>query len=93
LRFLYKIAPWLCIQNDTTSLYNDQFYKSNEVPDCALVVDSGYSFTHIVPFVMGRPILPAIRRCSFLLHINLSLFISVFNIYLIKSESILEENY
>lgn len=56
------IVPWLCIQNDTTSLYKDRFCKFNEVPDCALVVDSGYSFTHIVPFVMGRPILPAIRR-------------------------------
>ncbi|CAG8514886.1 9116_t:CDS:10 [Funneliformis caledonium] len=58
------IAPWLCIQNDTTSLYKDRFYKPNEVPDCALVVDSGYSFTHVVPFVMGRPILPAIRRIN-----------------------------
>ncbi|RIA82976.1 actin family [Glomus cerebriforme] len=58
------IAPWLCIQNDTTSLYKDRFYKSNEIPDCALVVDSGYSFTHIIPFVMGRPILPAIRRIN-----------------------------
>ncbi|CAB4415874.1 unnamed protein product [Rhizophagus irregularis] len=57
-------VPWLCIQNDTTSLYMDRFCKFNEVPDCALVVDSGYSFTHIVPFVMGRPILPAIRRIN-----------------------------
>ncbi|CAG8792863.1 11632_t:CDS:10, partial [Dentiscutata erythropus] len=58
------IAPWLCIQNDTSSLYPNRPQNLAEPPDCVLVVDSGYSFTHIVPFVMGRPILPAIRRIN-----------------------------
>ncbi|CAG8655035.1 13605_t:CDS:10 [Cetraspora pellucida] len=58
------IAPWLCIQNDTSSLYPNRPQNPAEPPDCVLVVDSGYSFTHIVPFVMGRPILPAIRRIN-----------------------------
>ncbi|RHZ87784.1 hypothetical protein Glove_30g18 [Diversispora epigaea] len=55
-------ASWLCIQNDTTSLYNDINFSAK--PDCILVVDSGYSFTHIIPFVMNRPVLPAIRRIN-----------------------------
>ncbi|RIB07902.1 actin-like protein ARP6 [Gigaspora rosea] len=58
------IAPWLCIQNDISSLYPNRPQNLAEPPDCVLVVDSGYSFTHIVPFVMGRPILPAIRRIN-----------------------------
>ncbi|CAG8443738.1 3405_t:CDS:10 [Scutellospora calospora] len=58
------IAPWLCIQNDTSNLYHSRPQNLVEPPDCVLVVDSGYSFTHIVPFVMGRPILPAIRRIN-----------------------------
>ncbi|CAG8470121.1 13404_t:CDS:10 [Ambispora gerdemannii] len=59
------IAPWFCIQNDTGSLYEGPLYEEQtDQPDCVLVVDSGYSFTHIVPFVMGRPIFPAIRRIN-----------------------------
>ncbi|KAF0357471.1 actin-like protein arp6 [Gigaspora margarita] len=60
----FYIAPWLCIQNDISSLYPNRPQNLAEPPDCVLVVDSGYSFTHIVPFVMGRPILPAIRRIN-----------------------------
>ncbi|CAG8441060.1 6959_t:CDS:10 [Diversispora eburnea] len=60
--YFRTIAPWLCIQNDTTNLYND--INSSAKPDCVLVVDSGYSFTHIIPFVMNRPVLPAIRRIN-----------------------------
>ncbi|KAG9293851.1 hypothetical protein G9A89_019189 [Geosiphon pyriformis] len=58
------IAPWFCIQNDISSLYGVQSEQSSDPPDCVLVVDSGYSFTHVVPFVMGRPIFPAIRRIN-----------------------------
>lgn len=65
LFYLLIIAPWLCIQNDITRLYNDK--NSSEKPDCILVVDSGYSFTHIIPFVMNRPVFPAIRRWPFFL--------------------------
>jgi actin-related protein 6 len=31
-------------------------------PDCAVIVDAGYSFTHIVPFINGFPVTSAIRR-------------------------------
>merc|ERR1711871_1290655 len=31
---------------------------------CGVVVDSGFSFTHVVPFVSGQPRLDLIRRLS-----------------------------
>lgn len=37
--------------------------QENEKEFC-LVVDSGYSFTHIVPYYRGRPILDGIRRIN-----------------------------
>ena len=32
---------------------------------CTVVVDSGYSFTHIIPFVNGQKVVEAIRRIDF----------------------------
>lgn len=36
--------------------------KQLTAPLCCIVVDMGYSFTHIVPFVKGERVKPAIRR-------------------------------
>ncbi|OAD72074.1 hypothetical protein PHYBLDRAFT_134449 [Phycomyces blakesleeanus NRRL 1555(-)] len=55
------IGPQLCIFNDLGSLFGD---KPGSVPDCSVVVDSGFSFTHIVPFVKGKPVAKAIRRIN-----------------------------
>lgn len=52
-------APQLCIYNDLAELFGDQ---AGSAPDCAVVVDSGYSFTHIVPFFKGKPVTKAIKR-------------------------------
>jgi actin-related protein 6 len=52
-------APQLCIYNDWNTLFGDPRDVS---PDCAVIVDSGYSFTHIVPFFQRKPITKAIRR-------------------------------
>ncbi|KAK0487808.1 actin-like protein ARP6 [Armillaria novae-zelandiae] len=30
--------------------------------ECALIVDSGFSFTHVVPLLRGAPCLPAVKR-------------------------------
>ncbi|KAI8365927.1 actin family [Radiomyces spectabilis] len=54
-------APQLCVYNDLATLFGD---KEGSVPDCALVVDSGYSFTHIVPFVKEKPIAKGIKRIN-----------------------------
>ena len=39
-------------------------HKAQRAPDslCALVVDCGYSFTHVVPFVEGKQVLSGVRR-------------------------------
>ena len=55
------IAPELCTFNDLALLFGD---RPGSIPDCSLIVDSGYSFTHIVPFFKGRRIAKAIRRIN-----------------------------
>lgn len=37
---------------------------NSEVPDslCCLVVDSGYSFTHIAPYIKGKKVKRGVRR-------------------------------
>ncbi|KAG2221077.1 hypothetical protein INT45_009735 [Circinella minor] len=55
------IAPELCTFNDLALLFGD---RPGSIPDCSLIVDSGYSFTHIVPFFKGRPVSKAIRRIN-----------------------------
>ncbi|KAL1918512.1 uncharacterized protein VTP21DRAFT_3172 [Calcarisporiella thermophila] len=53
-------GPSMCLYNDIGALFGD----GDTVPDCVLVIDSGYSFTHIIPFVKRRPQLRAIRRIN-----------------------------
>ncbi|KAI8090104.1 actin-like protein ARP6 [Gilbertella persicaria] len=53
------MAPQLCLYNDLGGLFGD-----NAIPDCTLIVDSGFSFTHIVPFLKGSPIPKGIRRLN-----------------------------
>ncbi|CAO3690433.1 unnamed protein product [Umbelopsis vinacea] len=55
------IAPRLCLYNDIPGLYGQ---IQTAAPDCAVVVDAGYSFTHIVPFINGFPVTSAIRRIN-----------------------------
>ncbi|KAG0175351.1 Actin- protein 6 [Apophysomyces sp. BC1015] len=56
-----SIAPQLCIYNDIAPLFGD---KPGSIPDCALIVDSGFSFTHIVPFLKDKPIAKGIKRIN-----------------------------
>lgn len=36
--------------------------REGSTPLCCLVIDLGYSFSHIIPFIKGKKFLPAIRR-------------------------------
>ncbi|CAO3651706.1 unnamed protein product [Cunninghamella blakesleeana] len=54
-------APQLCVYNDWHYLFGD---PHDTIADCCVVVDSGYSFTHIVPFLKRKPITKAIRRIN-----------------------------
>jgi actin-related protein 6 len=54
------LAPRLCLYNDIPALYGQ---RQAPAPDCVVIIDVGYSFTHIVPFINGIPVSSAIRRC------------------------------
>lgn len=43
-------------------LASRKYYAENPKSQCCLVVDSGYSFTHVVPFARDKRIKEAIRR-------------------------------
>ncbi|KAF9176945.1 Actin- protein 6 [Haplosporangium sp. Z 767] len=57
-------APQMVMYNDIPKLYGQKISSGKKRVDCAVVVDSGYSFTHIVPFWKGKPILVGIRRIN-----------------------------
>jgi len=49
--------------NKAPTLASYKYLKENELnQEFCLVVDSGYSFTHIVPFYRGKIILEGLRR-------------------------------
>lgn len=57
-----------CALAKTTSpdLAQHEYINSHDVdesqPLCCVIIDIGYSFTHIVPFIKGKKVLSAIRR-------------------------------
>ncbi|GAA5812913.1 hypothetical protein MFLAVUS_006374 [Mucor flavus] len=58
----YRTIPAeLCLFNELGGLFGD---KIGSIPDCTLIVDSGYSFTHIVPFMKGKAVSKGIRRLN-----------------------------
>ncbi|EJC98960.1 actin-like protein ARP6 [Fomitiporia mediterranea MF3/22] len=44
------------------SLFHDEASDSEGPPECMLIVDSGYSFTHVVPVMSGKVIWRGVRR-------------------------------
>ncbi|KAG0378626.1 Actin- protein 6 [Mortierella sp. AD032] len=57
-------APQMAMYNEIPRLYGQKMTSGKKRIDCAVVVDSGYSFTHIIPFWKGKPILVGIRRIN-----------------------------
>lgn len=55
-----SLVPW----NDLSSLFGDSEKPASNVSECALVVDSGFSATHVIPVVLGEVYWPAVRRMS-----------------------------
>lgn len=47
---------------DMCVLSYEQHSQTFAASSCHLVVDSGFSFTHIVPVIDGRAFLPAVKR-------------------------------
>ncbi|KAK6341710.1 Actin- protein 6 [Orbilia brochopaga] len=55
-------ASQLIAWNDIGQLFNPDAAPQHNAAECVLVVDSGYSFTHVVPVINGKPYQAAIRR-------------------------------
>ncbi|KAJ3043539.1 Actin- protein 6, partial [Rhizophlyctis rosea] len=47
-----------------SSYYTNDPPPVTMVPECALVVDSGYSFTHVVPVLRRKPIWKSVKRIT-----------------------------
>ncbi|XP_022653143.1 actin-related protein 6-like [Varroa jacobsoni] len=53
----------LCVINPS-SLVAYKYHQENPSALCSLVLDSGYSFSHVVPYVKGRRVKEGIRRIN-----------------------------
>ncbi|XP_013779892.1 actin-related protein 6-like [Limulus polyphemus] len=58
----YQFHSLLRINAGTLSAH--RYHKENPNELCCLVVESGYSFTHIVPYIKGKKLKNAIRRIN-----------------------------
>ena len=47
--------------------YGNLFQGAGSQPECMLIVDSGFSFTHVVPILSGRIVWKAVKRYGVLL--------------------------
>ncbi|KAG0047486.1 Actin- protein 6 [Gryganskiella cystojenkinii] len=57
-------APQMAMYNDIPKLFGQRIANGKKRIDCGVIIDSGYSFTHIVPLWKGKPILVGIRRIN-----------------------------
>ncbi|KAF3939602.1 Beta-centractin [Dactylella cylindrospora] len=55
-------ASQLIAWNDIGQLFNPGAPPQHNAAECVLVVDSGYSFTHVMPIINGKPYQSAVRR-------------------------------
>ncbi|KAI8354418.1 actin family [Mortierella sp. GBAus27b] len=57
-------APQMALYNEIPRLFGQSMTSGKKRVDCAVIVDSGYSFTHIVPCWKGKPITVGTRRIN-----------------------------
>src|SRR3954471_16347120 len=53
-----QLVAW----NDIGQLFNIDTNPQHNAAECVLVVDSGYSFTHVIPVINGKPFQSTVRR-------------------------------
>lgn len=56
-----SLVPWNDINKE---LFGDRSKRTKPVAECALVIDSGFSATHIMPVVLGEVYYPAVKRIN-----------------------------
>lgn len=56
----YEVHSILTV--NPTDLCDYNYRKTNNEPKATIIVDTGYSFTHVVPYLKGEKVMEAIRR-------------------------------
>jgi actin-related protein 6 len=59
-----SLVPWNDISNLFSKASNKPIQNKSPVAECCLVIDSGFSATHIVPVVLGEVYWPAVKRIN-----------------------------
>ena len=56
------VADGKCVSAASLMPHGNIFKGTGSQPECMLIVDSGFSFTHVVPILSGRIIWKAVKR-------------------------------
>jgi actin-related protein len=56
------VADGKCVAAASLMPYGNLFQGASSQPECMLIVDSGFSFTHVVPILSGRIVWKAVKR-------------------------------
>lgn len=56
-----SLVPW---NNISEELFNTKKNSTSPVAECTLVIDSGFSATHIIPVICGEVYWPAVQRIT-----------------------------
>jgi actin-related protein 6 len=59
--FLNGLAPSLAVHNSIQALFEPGI-EPNVPTQAVMIVDCGYSFTHVVPYYNGKPVNKAVKR-------------------------------
>ena len=61
-RFLRRPAPWFVAYEHEQEVLHGE--REARYPSCCTVVDSGFSFTHVMPFIEGKCVKSAVKRVN-----------------------------
>lgn len=56
-----SLVPWNDINNE---LFGDKTSRKKPVAECAMVIDCGFSATHVMPVLLGEVYFPAVKRIT-----------------------------
>lgn len=61
-QYLRRPAPWFSAYEHEQEVVHG--FRETKYPSCCTVVDSGFSFTHIMPFIEGKCVKSAVKRVN-----------------------------
>ncbi|KAK3098322.1 hypothetical protein FSP39_018389 [Pinctada imbricata] len=63
--FFEEYAFKSVLRTNASHLIQHKYHKDQNSPHpCSMIVDSGYSFTHIIPYYHGKKLTPAVKRVN-----------------------------